>query len=88
MKTRFLDGRVMTDRVQAHEHIARQLDFPDFYGKNLDALFDLLSVCDEMEVVLREPGAMLNALGAYGCRLLVCFFDAAEDNFRLRFTVE
>ena len=88
MKTYFLDGRAMTDRLQAHEHVARQLTFPDYYGKNLDALFDLLSTYDEAEVVLREPGAMLNALGAYGCRLLICFFDAAEENYRLRFTVE
>ena len=83
-----LDCREMTDKPALHAYLKEKLALPEYYGKNLDALFDILSTYDEAEVVLREPGAMLNALGAYGCRLLVCFFDAAEENYRLRFTVE
>ena len=38
-----LDGSRMTSRAEAHARLAEALDFPGWYGKNLDALFDLLS---------------------------------------------
>lgn len=38
-----IDARLLTDKTAAHEYIARALDFPEYYGKNLDALADCLS---------------------------------------------
>ena len=38
-----LDGRFMTTRDNAHEHLAQQLKLPDWYGRNFDALYDLLT---------------------------------------------
>ena len=29
--------------AQVHEHIAKEFQFPDYYGANLDALYDMLS---------------------------------------------
>ena len=37
-----LDGAKMTSRAAAHEHIAAEMAFPEWYGKNLDALWDML----------------------------------------------
>ncbi len=34
------------DKKQMHEHIAKVLHFPQYYGKNLDALYDCLSEID------------------------------------------
>ena len=38
-----LDGRLMTDRTATHEYLKDKLALPDYYGKNLDALYDLLT---------------------------------------------
>ena len=38
-----LDGAKMTSRAAAHEHIAAEMAFPEWYGKNLDALWDILT---------------------------------------------
>lgn len=82
-----LNGENMTSREAAHAEIRREMRFPDYYGNNLDALWDLIS-CDECNVILRHPAPMLNALGAYGCRLLKTFFDAVKENPDFYFRVE
>ena len=66
---------------------AEVMAFPEWYGNNLDALWDLLSEGVEREIELINSAVMLNALGAYGCRLLQCFFDAAADG-GIKFTIE
>ena len=87
MEKIILDGGKMTEKAAAHEHIAEAMAFPEWYGNNLDALWDLLSEGVEREIELINSTAMLNALGAYGCRLLQCFFDAAADG-GIKFTIE
>lgn len=83
-----LDGAKMTEKAAAHEYIAEVMSFPEWYGSNLDALWDMLSTCDGGEIVLVNAAAMLTALKTYGCRLLSCFFAAAAENPRIVFTVE
>lgn len=82
-----IDGAAMTSRATAHEELARALDFPAFYGANLDALWDMVSATDA-EAVLIHPAAMLNALGSYGCKLLLTLFEAADENPGFSFRVE
>lgn len=82
-----LDGALMTEKSAAHEHIAAAMNFPAWYGKNLDALWDMLSTCGEAEIELINAPALLNALDSYACRLLSCFYEAAEENKRLSFKV-
>lgn len=74
-----LDGKAMTDRPSTHSHLAEKLDLPSYYGRNLDALYDVLS---EMvgEIVLVEPAAVIENLGKYGEALLSTMQEAAEDN--------
>jgi ribonuclease inhibitor len=38
-----LDGAFMTTRDALHDHLAQQLQLPEHYGRNLDALYDLLT---------------------------------------------
>lgn len=38
-----LDGKLITDKDQLYESLSVQLLLPDYFGKNLDALFDLLT---------------------------------------------
>lgn len=82
-----IDGNAMHNRQEAHEEIARALQFPEYYGKNLDALWDMLTTTSG-KVVITGVSGMLNALGSYGCKLLKTFYDAADENSRFEFCVE
>ena len=79
-----LDGRNMLTREDAHREIAACLSFPATYGKNLDALWDLLTEI-EADVTLIHAEEMQCALGDYGCKLLKTFSEAALENSRFRF---
>lgn len=87
MDTIILNGENMTTRETAHAEIKREMQFPDFYGENLDALWDLIS-CDEYDVVLINVAAMLKGLGGYGCKMLKTFYDAVEENPDFHFRIE
>ena len=74
-------------RQEAHAELARALDFPEYYGANLDALYDLTSTM-EAELTLIHPAPMLDALQIYGCKLLQTLYEAAECNPDFRFHVK
>ena len=87
MKAIILDGSMMTTRESAHMEIAQKLGFPAYYGNNLDALWDLLVTADETSVTMIHVDAMLDSLREYGCRLLLTFFEAEQENPLLHFTL-
>lgn len=50
-----LDGELINKK--GHDYLAEELNFPDYYGKNLDALYDCL--CEiEADVVLVNASAV------------------------------
>lgn len=76
-----LDGSAMTDRAAAHAHLAERLELPVYYGRNLDALYDALTeIGTETEIVLNDPGAVVELIGKYGEALLATMQEAAEEN--------
>lgn len=81
---KILDGRNMLTRAQAHEELRRVLALPDYYGRNLDALWDLVSTMED-EVALINAEAMKQSLGLYGEKLLSLFIDAQNQNPAFRF---
>ena len=82
--TVILNGRDMSSREAAHDHLAKQLCLPAYYGRNLDALYDLLTEKGSgMLLVLEHSSEMTAALGSYGTRLLQTLLDAAKENPRL-----
>ncbi|WP_405273958.1 barstar family protein [Methanobrevibacter sp.] len=45
-----LDGKLIKEN--GHDYLAEALNFPDYYGKNLDALYDCLTeISCEIELV-------------------------------------
>lgn len=74
-----IDCEEMTDRESAHEHIARVLEFPEYYGHNLDALFDCLTEMGECSILFTNLDA-LEMLGDYSAALLAVFEEAEEIN--------
>ena len=81
-----IDGSKMTSRKEAYEEIKRAIEAPAYMGSNLDALHEVLTETVG-EVRLTHACKMLMNLHQYGCRMLSVFFDAAEENKHLIFTV-
>ena len=78
-----LDLRKTKTPEELHARLQQALGFPDYYGRNLDALHDMLTSWDQPAVFalrLPEKGDM----AAYGQRLRRVFLDAAEENRRVR----
>lgn len=78
-----LDGQQMLNREQVHDYLSHRFNFPDYYGKNLDALYDLLSTYskeDKLVILFIYPEYMLDALGEYGQQLIQTIQDASEVN--------
>ena len=74
-----LDCEEMYERGAAHEYIAHVLEFPKYYGKNLDALFDCLTEMGECSIMFENLGA-LEQLGEYSGVLLAVFEEAEAVN--------
>ena len=74
-----LDCRKMTDKQATHAYLKQELRFPDYYGNNLDALYDLMTDREEETVLVlghwRQLGALL---GDYGISLLETLREASE----------
>ncbi len=79
-----IDGALIGNRDELHNTIAWQLQFPDYYGRNLDALWDLLSAWSTpLTIELTNAEVLLQHLGDYGESVLQLFQEAAEENDRI-----
>ena len=72
----------LLNREQAHEYLAQMFDFPEYYGKNLDALFDCLTELNDCTIVLTSEEALSE--GSYGARVRKVMEDAAQSNSGLK----
>ena len=80
MSIYLLDGKDMTGKEAAYAVIAKELDFPDYFGKNLDALYDCLTEMNSENAILFVNTAILEEnLGDYAEKILSCFRDAADE---------
>ena len=76
MKRIELDFKDLFTPRQIHEYIAEKLDFPDYYGKNLDALYDCRTdICEDTHVVIRN----YDILDYRENKIINTFLDAAEE---------
>lgn len=81
-----LECAEMTSRELVHPYLKRQLGLPDYYGNNLDALFDCLTEMSQPAVFQFVHVNELQKLGAYGLSLIETFRDASEENPILELT--
>ncbi len=81
MQTCILDGATIRDKETLHTLLAKGLNFPCWYGRNLDALYDCLSdVGEETEVVVRNPELLEHTFGKRARLLMHVLERAAELN--------
>ena len=55
MKQIILDGNILADAAQVHDYLKELLNFPEYYGKNLDALYDCLTEMKDIEITITPP---------------------------------
>jgi len=72
-----LDGRLISK--EGHDYLSEALNFPDYYGKNLDALYDCLC---EIEADIE----LVNA-NVVDEDIIDTFKDAASENEFLNFEI-
>lgn len=81
MKRALIDGRSCRDKQALHQQLKDQLVFPDYYGKNLDALYDMLSTAqEEVEIRFLNRDELHGNLGSYADALLATLQEAAANN--------
>lgn len=73
-----LDGKLI--KQGGHDYLMQALNLPDYYGKNLDALYDCLCEIDcEIELI--------NA-GEVDSEIIETFIDASNENEFLKFNTK
>jgi len=81
MKEIRLNGAEMVDKAATHAYLKRKLTLPEYYGNNLDALWDCLSTdFAQKKIIIRKPEAMIENLGSYGEAIIKLFKEVAEEN--------
>ena len=78
-----IDCSHMTSREVLHDYLKQTLRLPDYYGKNLDALFDCLTELGHPTRLEFSHLEHLVPLGDYGESLMSTFRDAALENANL-----
>ena len=84
-----LDAAALAGRADLHRKLAEALDLPEWYGGNLDGLFDCLTDRrEETRLCIRHADRLADALGPYGSRLLAVLEAARGENPAFQFSLE
>ncbi len=84
MKKIVLDFKGMENSEDIQEYLAFKFDFPDYYGMNLDALYDCLTDIDEYTCIgFFGTGETDSEAGRYLQRLKRVMLDAESENPRI-----
>lgn len=84
MKEIKLDGAKMLDKETTHEYLKEMLSLPEYYGANLDALWDCLSTdFSGKKITILNSEIIYKNLGTYGRSIVQLFEDLAEENMKV-----
>lgn len=76
-----IDGKKITDKQALHKYLKEQCKFPDYYGNNLDALYDVLTErAEPLEIMVEQAEELKEILCGYGEAFIETLQDAAAEN--------
>ena len=83
MKQITLDGNLLADATKVHDYLKEMLEFPEYYGNNLDALYDCLTDLEDVEITINLP----EEDGAIFQKVLRVFKAASRNNDSMKLIV-
>lgn len=84
MKKITIDLAPVCDKEELHTLLFQCLDFPEWYGGNLDALYDCLTgVYEETEITIENLDLLEERMGQYALSFRKVMEKADEDNERI-----
>ena len=69
----YLDGENFVDKDATYDYLIEELNLPEYQGRNLDALWDTLSMYKDVEIRILNARSIQRNLGEYGTYLLDLF---------------
>lgn len=83
-----LNGKNMRTKKETHKYLKEQLNGPEYYGENLDALWDILSSHSKpININIRNKDELIKNLGDYGYSIISVFQDAEKENINIRLNI-
>ncbi|MGE5473825.1 MAG: barstar family protein [Ignavibacteriales bacterium] len=81
MRNIILDGNKITSKQSLHSMLKSELKLPDYYGENLDALWDVLSeeIEEPLMITWQDFHKSKEYLGEYADRVIELFEDAKNE---------
>ena len=90
MNVIFLEGKELSSVSKTHEILQAKLDLPNYYGDNLNALWDCLTgwISLPLKVVWTDFFYSKEQLGDFADELLQLFLEAQDeiDGFKIEAT--
>lgn len=84
MKNITIDCAEIPDKAALHQALAQELRFPEYYGNNLDALYDCLTdIQEDITVTLLR----FDAMGSFRAGFRAVLEEAEQDNAHLIVTI-
>jgi ribonuclease inhibitor len=88
MQNIYVKGQEFENIKEVHEWLAEQLSFPAYYGKNLSALYDVLTdLCEDTRIEVDLRGIVDDTLAEQIERMAEVMSDAADANQSLEVSI-
>lgn len=84
-ETKVLEGGAISSIAEFHQHLASLLEFPDWYGSNLDALFDVLVDVQKRKILIINNASKLKGVLSedYFNKIVTVFQEARESGSKV-----
>lgn len=88
MRQFLINGKSMTSKEAIYQQLNRLFSFPPYFGKNLDALWDVLNEATEpTEIHFIHVESLLEQMEGYGEKLLNVFrqLEKSNEHYKIHF---